>query len=137
MNRTDLVLILAIGAVLIYILSRTGLFSLANKTADTANLVLDKADYVIDSAVNLPENLVNAGSMLPEAGRTIGFKIEQATGWDLPDFLTIPIANPTDRAKNIVASLSALYPGLSYPEQLQRVIQDNVSFDENGYPIYP
>jgi hypothetical protein len=135
MKTLDLILIIGIGGIVIYILSRTGLFSLASKTADTANLVLDKADYVIGSTVDLPENTLKAISSIPDIGKTVGFKIEQATGWDLPDWLTIPIASPTDRAKNIVSSLNALYPGMSYQQQLQMVIQNNINFDERGYPI--
>ncbi len=145
-NKTDLFLILGLGALVVFILWKSGIFKITNAASDLfesagdlANTAISGANKVATDIFNLPENIATLAGYVPDVVETIGFKIEQATGWDLPDWIPhIEVAEPTERAKNIVNSLRAMYPDLATDrERVLASVRDNISYDERGFPIYP
>jgi hypothetical protein len=92
-----------------------------------AGNVVDKANYVVGSVVDLPQNVADLVTQTPE--------LIQAIGWHM-GINTYGIAEPTERAKNIVDSIHAMYR-LTAQEAIQAVHRDGITFDENGYPVYP
>ncbi len=122
MRRIDLILILGIGGLIAFILWKTGAFKVAKAGADLA----EGASKVVSSAIDLPQNVVILASMTPDVFKTIG----QDMG-----FNTFGVAQPTERAQNIVNNLHRLYPGLTDSEAVQAVHQDGITFNAEGNPV--
>jgi len=144
-NKMDLIIILAVLGIAVFILWKSGIFKVANTAsniAESAGNLADKVisgadqiaettlsgvNYAVGTVVNLPENIVQLGTMLPD--------LADAVGWQL-GINTYDIAEPTERAKNIVDSLRALYPNCANDiERIKLQKQDGITFDAMGFPV--
>lgn len=138
MKRLDLFLILGIGAVIVFILWKSGIFKLANTASDIASTAIEGANKVVTDVINLPENISNLAGSIPDVIKSAGTQIENATGWDLPlPSFNDDIAKPTDRAINIVNSLKGLYPNMTTQQALKANARDGIKYDQYGFPINP
>jgi hypothetical protein len=138
-NRTDLLIILAVLGIAVLILWKAGIFKIANTAsdiaegagsvvqgvADVANTATQKAvdivngaGGILDDVIHLPDNIEKLAETIRDSGNT-------------------QIAQPTQRAINIVNALSTLYPNLDRTTALKMNARDGIRYDSNGFPINP